>query len=63
MRTKYLRLGKHMQTALLFANSYPGWHSFYSLVRSTRDPIKRLVKRGLIEVNEFNQFRSIRKGV
>ena len=52
------RIGKNMQNALLFANNYPGWHSFNCRCRATKDAIKRLAKRGLVEINKYEQYRS-----
>lgn len=56
---KYRWMGHWMVTALLFARTYKGWHSFDHTARSTREPIRRLAKRGFVEINEFNQFRAI----
>ena len=53
------RLGKNMTACMLFANTYPHWHGF-SKDRSTQEAVKRLHKIGLLEVNEFRQFRSIK---
>ena len=52
-------LGKNMKHALSFARKYSGWHSFYVRQRETRMAIYALRKRGLVEVNQYNQFRGI----
>jgi hypothetical protein len=55
----YDRMGRLMQGALLFARTYKGWHTFDHLAKQTKEPIKRLAKRGFVEINEFNQFRAV----
>lgn len=50
-------MGKNMKHALNFATEYPGWHQWDKRCRATKDAIKRLTRRGLIEVNCYNQFR------
>ena len=53
------RLGPHQKNALEFARRvYPGWHS-YAKDPLTRRVIASLAKRGLVEKNEFWQFRAI----
>ncbi len=47
-----------MRHALAFATNYPGWHSF-DRQRSTVDAIARLAAHGLVETNEFRQFRVV----
>ena len=49
-------MGKNSLRLLRFALKYAGWHS-YGFDRSTRDSVKTLQANGLIEVNEFRQFR------
>lgn len=51
-----MKLGKHMQKAYDFIQKVNGWHG-YAQDKLTRQVIKRLQTRGLIEVNEFQQFR------
>jgi len=52
-----MRLGKNMRHALEFAKKYAGkWQGFAS-DRATRNAIQSLQRQGLIEVNEFQQFR------
>ena len=52
------RLGPHQKNALEFARKYPGWHGYARDPLTTR-VIASLVKRGLVESNEFQQFRAI----
>lgn len=57
---KNSKLGKYMKQALEFLQKWfqPGeWASYNARDRSTVEPIKRLAKRGLVETNEYNQFR------
>ena len=54
-----MRLGKLQRKALEFAQKTSGWQSF-STDSVTKRVIKSLVDRGLLEVNEFNQFRMIK---
>ncbi len=51
-------LGKNMEHALEFATRYRSWQTFNAKQRATREAIKRLEKRGLVEVNEFGQYRA-----
>lgn len=53
-----MRLGKNMEHALNFARKYSGWHT-YANDATTKSAIQRLEKQGMVEVNEFNQFRGI----
>ena len=46
-----------MRHALAFAMYYPGWHSWDKYCRTTKDALRRLEKRGLIEINNHKQFR------
>ena len=47
------------QKAMLgFARRYSGWHSYASDHLTVKN-VNRLVELRLIEINEFNQFRSI----
>jgi len=50
-------LGRLQKKALEFIRSVNGWHS-YAGDKSTKGVISRLEKRGLIEVNESQQFRA-----
>lgn len=52
-------MGKNMRDALAFAKRYPGWHSWDNYCRATKDALYRLEKRGLIETNNFKQFRIV----
>ena len=49
-------VGKHQVKLLGFAYKYKGWHS-YSSDALTLKTVNRLINKGYIEVNEFNQFR------
>ena len=57
-----MKMGKNMKNALLFANKYAGWHS-YTTDRPTVNAINRLKDNGLVEVNEFQQFKVSEKGL
>lgn len=52
-------MGKHMVHAMKFLSGYAadGQWTSYGKDRSTVDAIKALVRKGLVEVNEFRQFR------
>ena len=50
------KLGPLSQKTFDFISQIKGWHS-YAGDKQTRGIIKRLKKRGLIETNEFHQFR------
>jgi len=52
------RLGPHQKNALAFAREYPGWQG-YAKDSLTKRVIASLAKRGLVETNEFYQFRAI----
>jgi len=51
-------LGKNQSRIIHFLKKYPGWHSF-STDDITVKVINSLIKRGLLIVNEFNQFKRI----
>lgn len=51
-------MGKNMKQALGFAREYTGW-CVYTSDRATVSCIKALEKRGLVETNEFHQFRFV----
>lgn len=51
-----LKLGKNMKDALNFVKKNKGWHSFNKKCRATVNAIKSLQRRGLVNVNEFNQY-------
>ena len=51
-----MKLGKRQQAALDFILRCNGWHSFANDVKRE---ILSLAKLGLVEVNEFNQFRKV----
>lgn len=50
-----MKLGKNEKHAYEFVKKYPGWHGFDN-DRTTKNAIKSLLRKGLIKVNEFNQF-------
>ncbi len=50
-------MGNNMKAALEFAQRHPGWHGYAVRDRATRQAIAALALRGLVEVNEFDQFR------
>jgi hypothetical protein len=49
-------VGKNQAKMLDFAYRYQGWHS-YSKDRPTLQALNGLLKKGFIEVNQFEQFR------
>lgn len=50
-------IGKNMRHALNFVTNYPKkWHSF-SADRATKEAVNKLLKLGLVEINEYHQFR------
>lgn len=51
-----MRLGTNMKAALEFATRNYGWHE-YANDRATVGAINRLAALGLVDVNEFHQFR------
>lgn len=53
-----MRIGKNMRAALVFAKKYPGWQTFNN-DRATKKAILKLNELGLIQLNEFNQFKAI----
>ena len=50
------KLGPLQKKALEFIRMVNGWHT-YASDKQTKGVISRLEKRGLIETNEFKQFR------
>ena len=52
-------LGVNQRRALDFSAKYRGWHSFDTTDRGTKSAVLSLAKRGIVEVNRFNQFRYI----
>jgi hypothetical protein len=49
-----MRLGKRERRALTFIKKVNGWHSFDKTVKRE---VRSLERKGLVEVNQFNQFR------
>lgn len=49
-------MGRHQLRLLQFAIRYPGWHS-YGTDPITVRVVRSLESLGLIETNEFRQFR------
>ena len=56
--TPIIAVGKHQVLTLGFAYKYQGWHSF-AQDRTTKRAVDALVKKGCIEVNQFDQFRFV----
>ena len=55
-----LKIGKQEQALLNFAKKYPGWHGFNPR-KHTADVVRRLAKKGLIELSNIsNQFRELK---
>jgi hypothetical protein len=54
-------MGKNMKDALAFVKRYPGWHSWDKYCRATKDALCKLEQHGLIETNNFQQFRYARQ--
>lgn len=54
-------MGKHVLSMLKFAIKYPGWQGYDRRDRATVRAVRSLVRDGLIEVNEFYQFRLIKE--
>ena len=50
-----MQLTMHQQNALDFARKYQGWHTF-AKDNLTKHVIAQLVNKGLLQVNEYNQF-------
>jgi hypothetical protein len=53
----YARLGKYERHALNFGRQYPGWHCYSEICRTTKQAVKSLARKGLVELNEHHQFR------
>ena len=53
-----MRLTAHQQNALDFARKYQGWHTF-AKDNLTKRVISQLVNKGLLQVNEYQQFSAI----
>jgi len=51
------RLGRRQKHALNFIDRCLGWHTFAD---DSKTIIFSLAKRGLVEVNDFKQFRTAR---
>jgi hypothetical protein len=52
-------MGRHQLRLLKFAIKYSGWQGF-GTDASTVNAVRSLVRMGLLEVNEFRQFRLLR---
>ena len=60
MADDYRGLGKLQRRALSFARRYNEWHSIDLHDHGvTLRVIKSLWRRGLVEVNAYNQFRAV----
>lgn len=53
-----MKLGKNEKRAVEFSKKYKGWHTF-SNDRATKNAMKSLERKRLIEVNSFGQFKYI----
>lgn len=53
-------MGRHQLRLLKFAIHYDGWHT-YGTDETTVRAIKSLVRLGLLETNEFRQFRLVKE--
>ena len=53
-------LGKNQRRMFDFLTKVNGWHGI-AKDRATKEAAKGLVKKGLIEINEYNQARVISK--
>jgi hypothetical protein len=51
-------IGKNQVKTLDFAFKYQGWHSFAN-DRATKRAVVALVKKGCLEVNQYDQFRFV----
>lgn len=56
------RLGKLQKEMLAFGIKYPFWHAF-SFDPTMKRVRNSLIDRGLIEVNQFNQFKVINREI
>lgn len=52
---------KPQKQTLAFANKYKWWHSF-AADKATTDVVFQLTNKGLLQVNEYRQFRITPKG-
>ena len=52
---------KSQKQTLAFANKYKWWHSF-AADKATVDVVFQLTNKGLLQVNEYRQFRITPKG-
>lgn len=50
-------MGKNVLAMLKFAIKHPGWQGYDKRDRATVNAVKILERDGLIEVNQFHQFR------
>lgn len=51
-------LGQCQKQMLRFMAAYPNWHSYRGDAKTTRIA-RSLEKRGLVELNEYGQFRPV----
>ena len=59
-KTKKHRMGKNMKRALTFISGCGGWIGYAKHDRPVVSAIKKLEDMGLVETNEFHQFRLVR---
>lgn len=55
-----MRLGRNEKHAIEFIRRVNGWHT-YSGDRATLDAVRSLARKGLVELNQYRQFRSLTK--
>ena len=60
MKTKKHRMGSNMKWVLDFISGCEGWMVYTKHNGPTLDAIKKLEDMGLVETNEFHQFRLVR---
>jgi hypothetical protein len=52
-------MGKNMRAALDFIRRVNGWHGYDKRDRSVVYAVNALARIGLVEINEFAQFRAL----
>ena len=53
----FLAIGKHQCKLLEFAFNFPDWHYWDEKCNDTKRALLALNKKGVIIINEFNQFK------
>lgn len=49
-------MGKNQKHLMTFLADWPGWHTYNKKDKATARAVASLHKRGLIQVNQFNQI-------